>query len=114
LGHIRLPDGEFVDLQSASYEIVPPVLTPGEKAVFYVDLIGDHRLATSDLSDIKAYIDNQATTLQVDKILDGTRKSTISLAFSFIAPKELGPHLISVQLPGVANLEDYALILDSN
>jgi hypothetical protein len=111
---VRLRDGTFVDLQSVSYEIVPPVLNPGEEAVFYVDLMGDPRLATADLSEVKASIDNQVTNLPVNTLSDGIRKSTVSLAFSFIAPKELGPHLIAVQLPGVANLEDYALVVDSN
>jgi pimeloyl-ACP methyl ester carboxylesterase len=112
---LRTQTGGQVGVVSVSAEIDPPVLEPGQKGRFVVELTGEQALLTADLSNIRPVVDGSTpvSLLPPDREFDPDPAGNVlvRLAFPLEAPTELGSFSVTVNLPGIAELTDNAIVV---
>jgi pimeloyl-ACP methyl ester carboxylesterase len=112
---LRTNTGVFVPIMSASVEIYPQVLEPGQKGRFIVELEGEQELASADLSNVTALIEGgspmrlDARQRELDSAPSG--RPLVRLNFPFEAPNSPGSFAVTANLPSVADLSDIGLVV---
>jgi pimeloyl-ACP methyl ester carboxylesterase len=112
---LQTATNSFVGVASASAEIDPPVLEPGQQGRFIVELAGQQDLALADLSNVYAFLD-ETPALQLpspmrEVMADPSGNVKVRLVFTLNAPSELGSFSATVHLQSVANLSDTGVVV---
>jgi pimeloyl-ACP methyl ester carboxylesterase len=112
---LRTAAGTFVGVASASAQIDPPVMEPGQRGRFIVELAGQQEIVEADLSNVRAFLDSTPPSAlpppQREIAHDLAGNALVRLLFAFEAPGDLGSFSATVDLPSIANLSDTALVV---